>query len=206
MMKKLDVKGLPCPQPVIQTKDFLESLEEGEVFQIVLDSQTSANNVKKFLNSQGHKIISEVEKGEEILLVVEKKGYEVKVKHEELAHFSCETNLEKKELFVILTNDVIGKDEALGKILIKGFFETMLVQNLLPDRMFFMNKGVFLTTKDEEIISLLRQIEKKGVEIYSCGTCLKYYGLEDQLKVGKRGGTDIYLEGVFFFKKTVWVG
>jgi len=201
-MKTLDVKGLPCPQPVIQTKDFLEGLEEGEVFQIVLDNQASANNVKKFLNSQGHQLISETEKGEEIILVVKKAGSKKAVTS---LTISCEVSSEKKDLFVIIANDVIGKEEVLGKVLIKGFFETMLVQNLLPDRMFFMNKGVFLTTKDEEILPILNELEKKRVEIFSCGTCLKYFGLEDQLKVSKRAGTDVYLEGIFYFKKTLWI-
>ena len=31
----------------------------------------------------------------------------------------------------------------------------------------------------------LELLEKEGVEILSCGTCLAFYGLTDQLKVGK---------------------
>ena len=87
----------------------------------------------------------------------------------------------------------------------KAYFETMLVHNLLPDRIFFMNTGIKLTTLEEEFIPLIKELEKKGVEIYTCGTCLKYFQLEDQLKVGKRAGTDVYLEGIFYFKKTVWI-
>jgi len=30
----------------------------------------------------------------------------------------------------------------------------------------------------------LKLLEKAGVEIFSCGTCLEYYQLKDKLKVG----------------------
>ena len=31
---------------------------------------------------------------------------------------------------------------------------------------------------------VLKELEKKGVEILSCGTCLDYFGLKDKLVVG----------------------
>jgi hypothetical protein len=45
-----------------------------------------------------------------------------------------------------------------------------------------------------------------GVEIFSCGTCLKYFGLESSLKVGYRGTTNHIVEGMKDFKKTIWIG
>jgi hypothetical protein len=44
-----------------------------------------------------------------------------------------------------------------------------------------------------------------GVEVYSCGTCLKHYGLEDALKVGRRGSTDLVVGGLREFQKVVWI-
>lgn len=204
-MKELDLRGMPCPQPVIKTKETLETLKIGETLKIILDSEASLVNVKKFLFSRGHKIVHEEKKEEKFILVVEKKEKQTEEKSDFLP--TCETRFsEDRNLFLIVTKDYIGNDEALGKLLIKSFFETMIVHNLVPKRMFFMNRGVFLTTKDKEIIELLRQIEDKGVEIFTCGTCLKYYNLEEELKVGKRGGTDIYLEGIFYFEKVIWIG
>jgi hypothetical protein len=54
-------------------------------------------------------------------------------------------------------------------------------------------------------VSILKEIEDLGVEIFSCGTCLKYYNLEDELKVGYRGTTNHIVEGIKDFKKVVWV-
>jgi hypothetical protein len=45
-----------------------------------------------------------------------------------------------------------------------------------------------------------------GVEIFTCGTCLKYFGLESELKVGYRGTTNHIVEGMKEFRKTIWVG
>ena len=108
------------------------------------------------------------------------------------------------DLFIVVTSDVMGKDSDIGRVLMKGFFETMKSTGELPHTLFFMNKGVMLTTTDEEFVSILKGIKEAGVEIYSCGTCLKHYGLEDKLQVGHRGSTGQVIEGIADMK-TVWI-
>ncbi|NTW66122.1 MAG: sulfurtransferase-like selenium metabolism protein YedF, partial [Nitrospirae bacterium] len=70
---------------------------------------------------------------------------------------------------------------------------------------FFLNAGVKLTTTNEETAPLLKEIETMGVEIYTCGTCLKYFNLESSLKVGHRGTTNHIVEGLQDFGKVVWI-
>lgn len=201
-MREVNAKGLPCPQPVIKTKEALESVKEGEKIKVILDNEASFRNVQKFVNAQKHKIVSIKKNGNEYIIIIEKVGDISKD-----VPISCEIQTEEKQnTFVIIATDIMGKEEKLGKILMKAYFETMLVHNLLPDRIFFMNTGIKLTTIEKDFIPLIKELEKKGVEIYTCGTCLKYFQLEDQLKVGKRAGTDVYLEGIFYFKKIVWIG
>jgi len=110
-----------------------------------------------------------------------------------------------KRLMLIVGNDVLGRDEAIGKVLIKGFFETMKVHKQLPHTMFFLNAGVKLTTVNREITPILKEIEALGVEIYSCGTCLKHYDLESSLQAGHRGATNQIVEGLKDFDKVVWI-
>jgi selenium metabolism protein YedF len=110
-----------------------------------------------------------------------------------------------KSLMLIVGSDVLGKEEAIGKVLMKGFFETMKVHKQLPHTIFFLNAGVHLTTTNTEIIPVLKEIEAMGVEIYSCGTCLKHYDLESALKVGRRGTTNHIVEGLQDFDKVVWI-
>lgn len=109
----------------------------------------------------------------------------------------------QQSLLLIAGTDALGKEEAIGKVLVKGFFETMKVH--LPHTMFFLNAGVKLTTVNQEIVPILKEIEAMGVEIYSCGTCLKHYDLESSLQVGHRGATNQIVEGLKDFDKVVWI-
>lgn len=109
------------------------------------------------------------------------------------------------DLFLVVSSDVIGKEADIGRILMKGFIETILTSRMLPKAMFFMNAGARLTTGDGEFLPLLKRLHEAGVEIYTCGTCLKYYGLEDGLSVGYRGSTGQLLE-LMQMHETVWIG
>ncbi len=113
-------------------------------------------------------------------------------------------NNSEQGLFIVVTSDVMGKDPDIGRVLMKGFFETMKSMGEFPRTIFFMNAGVKLTTTDEEFVSTLKSIEDAGVEIFSCGTCLKHYGIEDGLRVGHRGSTGQVIEGMNDMR-TVWI-
>ena len=55
----------------------------------------------------------------------------------------------------------------------------------LPKSVLLYNGGVKLSTEGSDSIEDLKELEEKGVEILSCGTCLNFYNLQDKLKVGK---------------------
>jgi selenium metabolism protein YedF len=54
----------------------------------------------------------------------------------------------------------------------------------LPERVFFVNSGVRLTTRGSALLGDLRELEQRGVRLLSCGTCLDYYHLQDALEIG----------------------
>ncbi len=111
-----------------------------------------------------------------------------------------------KHLMLVVAADSLGRDEEIGRLLVKGFFETMKATKEIPHTIFFLNAGVKLTTINDEIIPVLKEIADMGVEIFSCGTCLKYYNLESEIKVGYRGTTNHIVEGMSDFQKVVWIG
>lgn len=111
----------------------------------------------------------------------------------------------EKHLMLVVATDSLGKEEEIGKILVRGFFETMKVTKEIPHTIFFLNAGVRLTTVNNEIIPILKDLAEMGAEIFSCGTCLKYYNLESELKVGYRGTTNHIVEGLTDFNKVVWI-
>jgi len=51
----------------------------------------------------------------------------------------------------------------------------------------YFEQGRILTTEGSEVINDLKELEKIGVEIISCGTCLDYYNLKEKLQVGSVG-------------------
>lgn len=111
----------------------------------------------------------------------------------------------EQNIFLVITSDVMGKDEDIGKIVMKNFLETIKTTKEIPHTIFFINAGVKLTTMNKEMCNILKSIEAMGAEIYSCGTCLKHYRLEDKLKVGHRGVSTQVVEAFNEFKKVIWV-
>ena len=66
----------------------------------------------------------------------------------------------------------------------KAFLNTLWDAEPKPAKLLFLNDAVRLTTEESEVLDSLQLLEKAGVEIFSCGTCLKYYRLKDKIKVG----------------------
>jgi selenium metabolism protein YedF len=194
----IDARGIACPKPVIMAEEALEKISEGTV-EILVDNEASVANLKRFSVKSGFSAESAKEQKHWRVKIV--KGYLCDVPSAEDTSKKLE-----KDILVIIASDTMGKVEELGIILMKGYFETMRVTKELPHTIIFLNAGVKLTTVSEEFIPLLKEIESMGVEIFTCGTCLKYFGLESELKVGYRGTTNHIVEGMKDFNKTIWVG
>jgi selenium metabolism protein YedF len=185
-MKNLDCKGLNCPEPIIRTKSELSSMKGGEVLEVLLDNPAAAKNVARFAESQNCKV-TKVQNGSDFTLTITKGG--------EMLTTDTITNLEESNAYLtngnvvlFIKNATIGTGNAeLGRVLINGFFNTVAQHESPPDKIFFVNGGVTLTVNNSDILQALKKLEDKGVEIYSCGTCLDFYGLKDELAIGKVG-------------------
>ena len=197
----IDARGHGCPKPVMMAEEALAKIGEG-IIEVIVDDEDSALNVAGFAAQNG--MFAETAREGKDWKVKVVKGYACKVQSSEFK-VQSEKAESKKNLLLVVGSDVMGKEEALGKVLMKAFFDTMQVYKQLPHTLFFLNTGVNLTTVDTDIVGLLKDMETMGVEIYSCGTCLKQYNLESQLKVGHRGTMNIVVEGMQDFEKVVWV-
>jgi tRNA 2-thiouridine synthesizing protein A len=60
---ELDLRGVMCPINFVKTKLKLESMDTGQVLEIVVDSGEPIQNVPKSVKEEGHKIL-EVKKEE----------------------------------------------------------------------------------------------------------------------------------------------
>jgi selenium metabolism protein YedF len=193
----IDARGQACPKPVLMAEEALTKIEEG-IVEILVDNEASVKNLTRFATKNA--FYSETVREDNYWRIKIVKGYPCELPIEE------EKKEPEKDILLIISSDTMGKDEGLGKVLMKAFFETMKVTKEIPHTIFFLNAGVKLTTTNEEIIPILKDIEAMGVEIFSCGTCLKHYNLESELNVGYRGTTNHIVEGMKDFKKTVWIG
>ena len=72
-------------------------------------------------------------------------------------------------------------------VLMKGFLYTVTETKPYPEKVVLLNSAIKLSTINEETVVHLKKLEEAGTKIYSCGTCLNYYDLADQLKVGVTG-------------------
>jgi selenium metabolism protein YedF len=196
----IDARGQGCPKPVMMAEEALSKIKEG-IVEVLVDNEESALNVAGF--AAQNSLFAESKKEGRDWRVKIVKGYacdasaKPEVRSSELG--------KKKNLLLVVGSDIMGREENLGKTLMKAFFETMKVYKQLPHTIFFLNTGVYLTTTNVDITGLLQEMEKMGVEIYSCGTCLTKYNLESKLAVGHRGTMNIVVEGMQDFEKTVWV-
>jgi selenium metabolism protein YedF len=65
------------------------------------------------------------------------------------------------------------------------FVKTIIEMNPLPRTIICYNAGVRLVCEESKVLEALRELERRGVEILVCGTCLDYFEILGQLKVGK---------------------
>ncbi|MEE0745299.1 MAG: sulfurtransferase-like selenium metabolism protein YedF [Anaerovoracaceae bacterium] len=93
--------------------------------------------------------------------------------------------MDDRKIAIMIASDSIGKGaEELGKNLMKSYIYSLTEADVKPETIMFLNRGVYLTTKGSEVLDMIKQLERDGVEILSCGACLDYYGLNDDLVVG----------------------
>ncbi len=194
----IDARDQGCPKPVMMAEEALSKITEG-IVEVIVDNEASADNLAWFAKSNAFYSETTIDAGDWRVKIV--KGYACASSAAEAA-----TPKTEKSLLIVVATDTMGKEEQLGKILMKAYFETMKTYKQLPHTIFFLNAGVKLTTTNADISPLLKEIESMGVEIYSCGTCLKHYTLESELKVGHRGTANHIVKGMKDFAKTVWIG
>jgi selenium metabolism protein YedF len=190
-MKTVDTRGEKCPKPIVETKRALKETAAGETFRVLTDSRTSFNNVSRFLSDNKIRYSVTEDKGIWTFEVVNEAGDAALTPAEDY----CEPEISgssKSSYAVAITSEFMGSgDDVLGRKLIRSFFVALSVLDELPSFIAFYNSGVKLTVKGSEVIDILREIESKGVEIVSCGTCVDHYRLKDEIGAGTIG--DMYL-------------
>ena len=181
-IKKLNCEKMACPMPVITTKQELEGIEKGAL-EVTVDNKTAKENLLKLAASLEMAVeLNEEENLFKITFIKTKEGSTNQSSEQEVEQVKIEA---QNEVVLIGSNLLGSGDEELGKILMKGFIYTLSETKPYPKKMLFINTGVKLTAENEEAIENLKKMEAEGVEILSCGTCLDFYNIKDNLAVGR---------------------
>lgn len=55
--KKIDIRGLVCPYTFVRSKLAIESLDVGQVLEILLDYQDASENIPRSMQDHGQKVL-----------------------------------------------------------------------------------------------------------------------------------------------------
>lgn len=183
-MRVLDCRGLNCPEPVLRAKAALE--ESREAILVEVDNPASRDNVIRFGKSQGCSYTSTAIENScfRIELTPSASGG-ARAEDIDASAYSCEVPA-SSGLIYIIASDTMGRgSDELGWALLQTYIATIREVSPLPDKIFFYNGGVRIVATEGKALEAVQYLEKKGVEVYSCGTCLEFFKLEKELKVGK---------------------
>lgn len=181
-MITVNAMGDSCPIPVIKTKKALQALTGPETVEVLVDNEIAVQNVSKMAVAQGGTVTSEKLADKEYRVLIQMNG--AGTEDVEIECEDCQTS-PKGDMIVVIDSDRMGSgNDALGKVLIKGFIFAVTQLDVLPKKVLFYNGGATLTVEGSDSLEDLKHLEEQGVEIFTCGTCLDYYGVKEKLAVG----------------------
>ena len=164
-MIQVDVLGKACPIPVIETKKALRENPDEKTFEILVDNEVATENLAKMAHEL--KIDYTVGKLADRKYEVSLEKTEASRDHREIEDYSV-NSATSNNYVVIVNSDKIGDgDEDFSKQLLEGFIYSVTEQDHLPVEIIFFNRGVYLTTENEKTIEDLKNLEKRGVRVYS---------------------------------------
>ncbi len=181
-MIKVNAMGDACPIPVVKTKNAIKEMNGAGVVEVSVDNEIAVQNLTKMANQKGFEVKSEKIADKEYKVVITV-GEGAVISEDEATY--CAPDARSKRVVVAIDKDCMGLgNEELGKVLIKGFIYALTQQDTLPAKILFYNGGATIPTTGSASLEDLKSLEAQGVEIATCGTCLNYYNLSDQLQVG----------------------
>ena len=178
-MTEIDARGQACPAPVLMTKTAIEE-KDPSIIKVTVDNEAAKQNVSRFLQSRQFEI-SEVLEGNDFSVIGKKEDV---VASEKPVVEKVETDI--KKIMVMVATDRVGYgDDELGSKLMISFIKTLKEMGPELWRLVFVNNGVKLTIEGSEVLPVLKEYEKEGLQILVCGTCLDHFDLLDQKQVGE---------------------
>lgn len=176
----VNCKGMNCPLPVVNTKKYFDTISSGTSTTIV-DNEVAKNNVIKFVENSGFKY--EVEEHDDLYYITIVKG-EGAIEKNNAINIAHQNNNEA--LTIVIGSDKLGNgDDELGLALMKSYLFALSEADIIPKHLIFLNSGVKLVVEDSLVLDSLEKLKDRGVNLQSCGLCLDFYKIKDNLRIGE---------------------
>ena len=145
----IDAKGQPCPKPVVMTRRALAEIGEGEELVVVLDNETSKDNVVGILCSQGVDVHVSGQDG--VYRVVGRKT----ARTSDAPQPQRPGGATRAHVICVKSNRMGIGDDELGDVLMRAFVNVLDETSLLPLAMVLYNSGIMLALKDSPVLESL---------------------------------------------------
>lgn len=181
MEKKVDLRGLMCPEPVIRTKKLLDD-SSISIIEALVESEVNVKNLARLVKSNRASMSCSNE-GDHYKVVITRSTEERSEAEEDaINEAQRETNKQKVGTIVFLSKDTLGEgDEEFGQSLLNVFLQTMFDSGHRPRAILMANAGVKLMRPDGPTLPVLEEFQKAGTEVMACGLCVEYYGLKGKI-------------------------
>ncbi len=178
----VDARGELCPKPLIMTKRQLNETTVGTSFLILIDNETSKENVERFLSDNRIVFQTSAQDGVFAITVTKTKA---ELSHPAAEEYCMPAAKTAAGYAFCFTGDLMGTGPAeLGRILIQGCINTVKELAPPPAALVFYNSGVKLAVDGSPVLAALQELEKAQVKILVCGTCANFFQVKEQVRVG----------------------
>ncbi len=186
--KIIDAFGLQCPKPLVLAKKELDAGCSDLAVQV--DNETAVKNLSRLGAKKGIAVTVDAIEGGWLVSFTTGNGTEaqpVEIPQVALAGPSCGPAGCGYAVFV--NHDQVGEgNPELGRNLVKMALYTLSESDEVPSSILFMNGGVKLIAgpgAEQQCVENVKALQEKGAEVLVCGTCLNFFGIGDDLKVGE---------------------
>ncbi len=70
--ESIDCVGLYCPEPIFKTRQTLDSMDVGDILEVLADDPGSEEDIPRLVKRLGHELLEVTKEGREIRFIIKK--------------------------------------------------------------------------------------------------------------------------------------
>lgn len=176
----VDARGEVCPRPVILTRQALRGVAAGAPVRVLVDNDTSRRNVERYLSDHGASV-AVTREGADFALDFDAPCVDAA----QAPTPAPASTTAASDWVVALAGDSVGRGPAeLGTRLAASLLTTLPHVEPRPTHVVLYSSAVLLAADGTPTAASLAELERVGIEVLLCGTCVDYYDLRPRIHVG----------------------